>query len=77
MPISKTGRPASSFGTASISLLRRIFPVDIDAAVARALEQRSDLRQSRFQREISSLNLEVTDNNTRPDLNLTAAYSVQ
>ncbi len=51
--------------------------VDIDAAVAIALEQRSDLRQSRYQREISSLNLEVTNNNTRPDLNLTAAYSVQ
>ena len=51
--------------------------VDIDAAIAIALEQRSDLRQSRFQREISSLNLEVTNNNTRPDLNLTAAYSVQ
>ena len=51
--------------------------VDIDAAVAIALEQRSDLRQSRYQRDISSLNLEVTNNNTRPDLNLTAAYSVQ
>jgi outer membrane protein TolC len=51
--------------------------VDIDAAIAIALEQRSDLRQSRYQRDISSLNLEVTNNNTRPDLNLTAAYSVQ
>ena len=49
----------------------------IDAAIAIALEQRSDLRQSRYQRDISSLNLEVTNNNTRPDLNLTAAYSVQ
>jgi outer membrane protein TolC len=50
---------------------------DIDAAVAIALEQRTDLRQSRNNREISSLNLAVTNNNTRPDLNLTAAYSVQ
>ena len=50
---------------------------DIDAAIAIALEQRTDLRQSRNNREISSLNLAVTNNNTRPDLNLTAAYSVQ
>ena len=51
--------------------------VDIDAAISTAMEQRTDLRQSRYQREISQLNLAVTDNNTRPDLNLTAAYSVQ
>ena len=51
--------------------------VDIDAAVSTALDQRADLRQTRHQREISRLNLAVTGNNTRPDLNLTAAYSVQ
>ena len=51
--------------------------VDIDAAVAIALEQRSDLRQTRQQRQISELDLAVTRNNTRPDLNLTAAYSLQ
>jgi len=50
---------------------------DIDAAVARALEERSDLRQTRYQREVSELNLAVTRDNIRPDLNLTAAYSVQ
>jgi outer membrane protein TolC len=50
---------------------------DIDAAIAIALEQRTDLRQSRNNRQISSLNLAVSDNNTRPDLSLTAAYSVQ
>ena len=51
--------------------------IDIDAAVARALEERADLRQTRYQREMSVLDLAVTNNNTRPDLNLTAAYSVQ
>ncbi len=50
--------------------------VDIDAAVAIALEQRADLIQTRQQRQISELDLAVTRNNTRPDLNLTAAYSV-
>ena len=51
--------------------------IDIDAAVATALEERADLRQTRYQREMSELDLAVTNNNTRPDLNLTAAYSVQ
>ena len=50
--------------------------VDIDAAVAIALEQRADLIQTRQQRQISELDLAVTRNNTSPDLNLTAAYSV-
>jgi len=51
--------------------------VDLDAAIAIALEQRADLRQTRQQREISALDLEVTRNNVRPDLDLIAAYSVQ
>jgi outer membrane protein len=51
--------------------------VDLDAAIAIALEQRADLRQTRQQRQISQLDLEVTRNNTRPDLNLTAGYSLQ
>jgi len=51
--------------------------VNIDAAVATALDQRADLRQTRQQREISELELAVTKNNVRPDLNLTAGYSLQ
>ena len=51
--------------------------VDIDDAVTTALGQRADLRQTRHQREISELDLAVTRNNLRPDLNLTAAYSLQ
>ena len=50
--------------------------VDIEAAVAIALEQRADLIQTRQQRQISELDLAVTRNNKRPDLNLTAAYSI-
>ena len=41
------------------------------------MDQRADLRQTRHQREISQLDLAVTRNNIRPDLNLTAAYSLQ
>ena len=51
--------------------------IDIEAAVSTALDQRADLRQTRYQREMSELDLAVTSNNTRPDLNLTAAYSLQ
>jgi len=51
--------------------------VDIEAAIATALEQRADLRQTRQQRQISELDLAVTRDNRRPDLGLTAAYSLQ
>jgi len=50
--------------------------VDIDAAIAIALEERADIRQTRRQRVITELDLAVTKNNTRPDLNLTAGYSL-
>jgi outer membrane protein TolC len=51
--------------------------VDIDAAVQSAMQGRTDIRQQRQQREISALNLEVTRDGARPDLNLTASYSLQ
>ncbi len=51
--------------------------VDIDGAISTALNQRADLRQTRQQRDISELDIAVTRNNVRPDLSLTAAYSVQ
>jgi outer membrane protein TolC len=51
--------------------------VDIDAAIARALEQRNDIRTTRQQRQISELDLAVTRNNVRPDLNLIGSYSLQ
>jgi len=51
--------------------------VDIQAAVDRALAERTDLRQQRRQRQISEVQLAVTRNSTLPDLNLTAGYSVR
>jgi outer membrane protein TolC len=51
--------------------------VDIQAAVQNALQQRTDIRQQRQQREITLVNLDVTRNSRLPDLNLTAAYSLQ
>jgi outer membrane protein len=50
--------------------------VDIDAAIAIALEERMDIRQQRQQREISELNLDVTESNRLPSLDLSAGYSV-
>jgi outer membrane protein TolC len=51
-------------------------PVDIQAAIQAALGQRTDIRQQRQQRDISELNLEVTQDNLKPSLNLSASYSV-
>jgi outer membrane protein TolC len=50
--------------------------VDIDGAIEIALRERSDARQQRQQREISELNLDVTREELRPDLNLTTGYSL-
>ena len=50
--------------------------VDIDAAIERALLNRTDIRQLRQRYEISELNLDVTREDARPDLNLTASYSL-
>jgi outer membrane protein TolC len=51
--------------------------VNIDAAVQTALQERSDIRQQRQQRQISEVNLAVSTSASRPDLSLTAAYSLQ
>ncbi len=50
--------------------------VDIESAIQVALTERTDLRQQMQQKEISELDLEVTKDNVRPELNLTAGYSV-
>jgi outer membrane protein TolC len=49
--------------------------VDIPAAVQRALAERTDLVQTRRNLEISTLSLEVTRNQTKPQLDLSAGYS--
>ena len=51
--------------------------VDLPAAVERAMEERTDLRQQRRQRQITEVELAVTRNSTLPDLNLTAGYSLR
>jgi outer membrane protein TolC len=50
--------------------------VDIPSAVRTALEQRTDLVQSRRNIEISQLNLEVTKDQTKPELALTTQYQL-
>ena len=50
--------------------------IDIQAAIERALVDRTDIRQQRQQQEITGLNLEVTQDNLKPDLSLSASYSV-
>ncbi len=51
--------------------------VDIQAAIHEALRNRPDLEALRHQREISEMNLEVTEENRRPDLNLSLSYSLE
>lgn len=51
--------------------------VDIDDAIQTALRTRPDLEALEQERNISEMNLDVTRENTRPDLNLTLAYSLQ
>ena len=51
-------------------------PVDLDAAVRRALESRTDLAQQRKGLEESDINLRYMKNQTRPDLNVVAKYSM-
>jgi len=50
--------------------------VDIDAAIQAALSERTDIREARQDRRIAELDLEVTENNRLPELNLTASYSL-
>jgi outer membrane protein TolC len=51
--------------------------VDIQAATQIALRDRMDIRQQRQQIEVTQVNLGVSRSNALPDLNLTAAYSLQ
>jgi len=51
--------------------------VDLETAIDRALGTRLDLQQARRQIDIAEVNLEVTESNALPDLNLSASYSLQ
>jgi outer membrane protein TolC len=51
--------------------------VDIPTAIQVALEERTDIRQQRHERQIAELDLDVTRDNRLPDLSLNASYSLQ
>lgn len=51
--------------------------VNIPGAVQRAIAERTDLVQARRNLEVSNLNLEVTGNQTKPQLDLQAGYQLQ
>ena len=51
-------------------------PINLEAAVARALSQRTDLQQSKNNLQISDINLQNQVDATKPQLNLTANYGL-
>jgi outer membrane protein TolC len=51
-------------------------PIDLEAAVSRALSQRTDLQQSKNSLAISDINLQNQVDATKPQLNLTANYGL-
>jgi outer membrane protein len=51
-------------------------PLNIDAATARALRERTDLQQSKNNLKISDINLQNQVDQTKPQLNLTANYGL-
>jgi outer membrane protein TolC len=50
--------------------------VDVEGAVKTAMEKRTDLIQLRKQLEISQINLDLADNNTKPQLNAVVNYGL-
>jgi len=50
--------------------------VDIQAAIDLALRQRTDIRQQRQQRDITTVNLAATRSSALPELTLTGSYSL-
>jgi outer membrane protein TolC len=50
-------------------------PVDVEAAVAKALSERTDLAQLRKQLETTQINIDFARNQKLPDVNLIAAYN--
>jgi outer membrane protein len=52
-------------------------PINVDAAVTRALQQRTDVQQSLNNLKISDINLRNQVDLTRPQLNVTATYGLQ
>jgi outer membrane protein TolC len=51
-------------------------PIDVDAAVRRALDERTDIAQAKEQIESNDLNVRLLRNQTLPALDLTATYGL-
>jgi len=52
-------------------------PINVDAAVQRALRERTDMQQSLNNLKVSDINLRLQRDLTRPQLNLTTTYGLQ
>ena len=52
-------------------------PIDLQAAIRNALDQRTDLARSRRQLDINDVNLSTMDNNRLPSVDLLASYQLQ
>jgi outer membrane protein TolC len=52
-------------------------PLNVDAAIARALNQRTDFQQSKNSLKISDINLRLQEDQTRAQLTLTTSYGLQ
>jgi outer membrane protein TolC len=65
-PIDPIDRPSAGFE-----------PIDIDTAVRAALDRRTDLRQSRRQRDANDISVEQLRNQTLPGLDFVATYGLQ
>lgn len=51
-------------------------PINVDAAIARALRERTDLQQSKNNLQVADINLRNQVDQTRPQLNLVASYGL-
>jgi len=51
-------------------------PINVEAAVARALQQRTDVQQSLNNLKISDINLRLQEDATKPQFNVTANYGL-
>ena len=52
-------------------------PVNVDAAITRALKERTDIQQSLNNLKVSDINLRLQTDLTQPQLNLTTSYGLQ
>jgi outer membrane protein len=58
------------------AILREARPIDVDAAVANALQNRTDILQTKKQLESADINIRYFSNQRLPDVNLEATYNL-